>query len=188
MSSHVTATRRHRFVRAATAAALLVALLGIAPAAHAFGFRVGGKFQAGPMAPINLFAFGMVHDFTLIQDVLYVPMDTTLAINGSYFLIEGGLFGIRVAIPLADNKVRPGFYGKFCLKDAILFDPDKGNGFGIGGRFGGGVAFRFQDAERAELFIDIEVDVYKFLQHSAALGSDAGGTLTQINLMTGMRF
>ena len=177
-----------RSLRSIATLVLLAGLLGMPAAADAFGFRVGGKFQVGPSAPNNLFAFGMVHDFTLVEDVLYVPMDTTLAINGDFFLIEGGLFGIRVAIPLADNKVRPGFHAKFCLKDAIRFNPDSGNGFGIGGRFGIGVAFRFQDAERAELFIDIEVDVYKYLQHSAALGADAARTQTQINLMTGMRF
>lgn len=181
-------THSRRLATLCTAAVLLIALLGVAPAAHAFGFRLGGKFQVGAGAPNNLFAFGMVHDFTLIQDVLYMPMDTTLAINGEYFLIEGGVIGLRVAIPLADNKVRPGFHAKFTLKDAIRFKPESGNGFGIGGRFGGGVAFRFQESEKAELFIDIEVDVYNYLQHSAALGSEADGRQHQLNLMIGMRF
>ena len=174
-------------------ALVLVAAFALAAptAASAFGIRLGGKFWVKPEADQQAFAFGLQHDFTIAEDVFFINTGGTFSINDQYFLIETGLIGIRFAIPVADGKVLPGFRGNVLMVFPIRFGPDdtSGGGFGFGAQLAPGVGFKPSD--EVEIFIDFDIDIFKYLTASGELLDGTGDTeetQVQLALMVGFRF
>ena len=165
--------------------------LAVPATASAFGIRFGGKFWVKPEADQQAFAFGLQHDFTIAEDVFFINTGGTFSINDQYFLIETGLIGIRFAIPVAEGKVLPGFRGNVLMVFPIRFGPDdtSGGGFGFGAQLAPGVGFKPSD--EVEIFIDFDIDIFKYLTSSGALldgSGDAEETQVHLALMVGFRF
>ncbi len=155
--------------------------------ALAFGFRLGGQFAVDPES-INLFAFGAQHDLTLVDDYFYFNSDATFAVGDEYFTIDIAPVGFRFAMPTLEGKLRPGFHVNFLLKDVIRYDPDSANGFGLGAVFGPSLAFHFPKG--FEIFLDLDIAIYKFVQKESGLFDDprhADPRQIQIGLMVGFR-
>jgi len=172
------------------AAAICSAFVLSAPAtASAFGFRLGGKFWVKPEADQQQFAFGLQHDLKIVEDVFFFNTGGTFSINDQYFLIESGVAGLRFAIPVADKKVLPGFRANVLLVWPIRFKPSSAGGFGFGGQFAPGVGFAV--SEEVEIFVELDIDVFKYLTASDGLldgSGDEDETQVHLNLMVGLRF
>jgi len=174
------------------AVVLCLAFALAAPAtASAFGFRLGGKFWAKPTGDQRQFAFGLQHDMTIVKDVFFFNTGGTFSIGDEYFVIQSGLAGLRFAIPVADGKVLPGFRANVLLVWPIRFGPDdtQGGGFGIGGEFTPGCGFKL--SEEVELFLDVDIDVFRYLTSSGELldgSGDEDEIQLHVNLLVGLRF